>query len=188
MLDAGQLAQKTRAGRNDQMVVVVALAVIGDHRSAAVGQRGRGGLDEIDLLPVEEASQRKLQVLALHQSGRDPDRAWQIVKLVARRNDGDLRLDVEAVHLPHRGQPGKPSVVTPFITDQFAWARLLYARGLAAAPLLQRTVTADGLAAAIKTALHDNAMRERAKAIGAAVRAEDGLARAVAAIERIPRP
>jgi UDP:flavonoid glycosyltransferase YjiC (YdhE family) len=43
------------------------------------------------------------------------------------------------------------------------------------------------LAAAIRTALYDNRMRERAEAIGAAVRAEDGLASAVAVIERIPR-
>jgi sterol 3beta-glucosyltransferase len=79
---------------------------------------------------------------------------------------------------------GKPSVVTPFIADQFAWGRLLEARGLAPSPLPHRTLTADKLAAAIKTALDDAAMRERARAIGAAVRAEDGLARAVDAIER----
>jgi UDP:flavonoid glycosyltransferase YjiC (YdhE family) len=46
-----------------------------------------------------------------------------------------------------------------------------------------RILTADTLAAAIKMALSDDAMRERAHAIGAAVRAEDGLARAVDAIE-----
>ena len=79
---------------------------------------------------------------------------------------------------------GKPSVVTPFIADQFAWARLLNARGLAPMSLPHRTVNADALAAAIKTALHDEAMRERAKAIGASVRAENGLVRAVEAIER----
>jgi sterol 3beta-glucosyltransferase len=79
---------------------------------------------------------------------------------------------------------GKPSVVTPFITDQHAWARLLFARGLAPAPLPHRLLTADALASAIRTALSDAAMRERAAAIGATVRAENGLARAVAAIER----
>lgn len=79
---------------------------------------------------------------------------------------------------------GKPSVVTPFIADQFAWARLLNARGLAPAPLPHRTVIADALAAAIKTVLHDGAMRERAEKIGAIVRAENGLVRAVDAIER----
>jgi len=80
---------------------------------------------------------------------------------------------------------GRPSVVTPFIADQFAWGRLLAARGLAPPPLPHRSLNPDALAAAIETALSDESMRERAAAIGAAVRAEDGLKRAVAAIERI---
>jgi sterol 3beta-glucosyltransferase len=82
---------------------------------------------------------------------------------------------------------GKPSVVTPFIVDQFAWARLLAARGLAAPPLPHRSLTADALAAAIKMVLDDGAMLERAAAIGATVQAENGLARAIAAIERAAR-
>ena len=82
---------------------------------------------------------------------------------------------------------GKPSVVTPFIVDQFAWARLLSARGLAPAPLPHRDLTADALASAIKTVLGNGDMRERAAEIGATVRAENGVGRAVAAIERRAR-
>jgi sterol 3beta-glucosyltransferase len=82
---------------------------------------------------------------------------------------------------------GKPSIVTPFVVDQFAWARLLAARGLAPESLPHRAMTADAPAVAIKTALDDGAMRERAAAIGETVRAENGLAHAVAAIERIGR-
>jgi sterol 3beta-glucosyltransferase len=82
---------------------------------------------------------------------------------------------------------GKPSIVTPFIVGQFAWARLLAARGLAPESLPHRAMTADAPAVAIKTALDDGAMRERAAAIGETVRAENGLAHAVAAIERIGR-
>jgi sterol 3beta-glucosyltransferase len=81
---------------------------------------------------------------------------------------------------------GKPSIVTPFIVDQFAWARLLAARGPPES-LPHRAMTADAPAVAIKTALDDGAMRERAAAIGETVRAENGLAHAVAAIERIGR-
>src|SRR5208337_1875046 len=82
---------------------------------------------------------------------------------------------------------GKSSVVTPFIVDQFAWASLLAERGLAPAPLPHRTLTADALAAAIKTALDNSALREHAAAIGSTVQAENGLARAVTAIERTAR-
>jgi sterol 3beta-glucosyltransferase len=48
-------------------------------------------------------------------------------------------------------------------------------------------LTVDALAAAIKTALDDVAMRERAAAIGATVRAENGVAQAIASIERAAR-
>jgi sterol 3beta-glucosyltransferase len=82
---------------------------------------------------------------------------------------------------------GKPSIVTPFVVGQFAWARVLAARGLAPESLPHRAMTADAPAVAIKTALDDGAMRERAAAIGETVRAENGLAHAVAAIERIGR-
>ncbi len=104
MLDPWQLAEEPRAGRHDQMVVAIGLPGVGQHAAAAVGERGRRSLDELDLLALEEALQRKLQVLALHQSGRDPDRARQVMELVARRDDGDLRLDLEAPQLPHGGQ------------------------------------------------------------------------------------
>ena len=79
---------------------------------------------------------------------------------------------------------GKPSVVTPFIVDQFAWARLLQARGLAPAPLPHRALTADALAGAIGAALSDADMRRRAEDMGARVRAEDGVARAVETVLR----
>ena len=79
---------------------------------------------------------------------------------------------------------GKPSVVTPFIVDQFPWARLLHARGLAPAPLPHRALTAEALAAAIETALSDADMRRRAEYGARASGAEDGLGRAVQAVMR----
>ena len=82
---------------------------------------------------------------------------------------------------------GKPSVVTPFIVDQFPWARLLHVRGLAPPPLPHRALTQDSLAAAIQTALADAEMRRRAEEMGARVRAEDGLGRAVELVLRAAR-
>ncbi len=80
---------------------------------------------------------------------------------------------------------GKPSVVTPFIVDQFPWARLLEARGVAPAPIPHRTLTAEALGDALTSALHDEAMRRRAEDLGERVRAENGVGRAVAVIERV---
>lgn len=76
-----------------------------------------------------------------------------------------------------------PSVVVPFAGDQFFWAQRLYRLGAAAAPVDGKAVDAKALARAIEFALRP-ATRARAAELGAAMREEDGLRDAVAAIER----
>jgi sterol 3beta-glucosyltransferase len=78
---------------------------------------------------------------------------------------------------------GKPSIVVPFMTDQFFWARRLEESGLAPRAIPHAALSADGLDRAMGTVLGDRAMRQRAAALGAAVRSEKGVARAVEAIE-----
>lgn len=80
---------------------------------------------------------------------------------------------------------GRPMVVLPFFGDQPFWARRVAALGAGPAPLDRRTLSAEGLAAAIR-AMDDPAMRGRARALGALVRAEDGAAAAVSFIEGRP--
>ena len=156
----GSMAFRDRNAARD--VVLKAVARVG---ARAVLGSGWGGLARGSLPPF---------VFAIDEAPHD----WLFPRMAAIVHHGGAGTTGAAI------RAGKPSVVTPFIADQFAWARLLDARGLAPAPLPHRTVNADTLAAAIKTALHDAAMSERAKAIGAAVRAENGLFRAVEAIER----
>ena len=156
----GSMAFRDRDALLD--VVLRAVAKVG---ARAVLGSGWGGLGRGALPPF---------VFAVDEAPHD----WLFPHMAAIVHHGGAGTTGAAV------RAGKPSVVTPFIADQFAWARLLNARGLAPSPLPHRIVTADALAAAINTALHDGAMRERAKAIGATVRAENGLVRAVDAIER----
>lgn len=73
---------------------------------------------------------------------------------------------------------GVPSVVLPFAADQFFWAEQLRQRGIAPAAASSRKVTAATLSRAIAAA-RTTEMRERASAIGAKMRAEDGLKEAV---------
>lgn len=79
---------------------------------------------------------------------------------------------------------GVPSVVTPFFADQPFWARRVAALGVGPAPIPQRALTAEGLAGAIAAA-GAPALRRRAAAVGAIVRAEDGVGRAAAVIGRV---
>lgn len=74
---------------------------------------------------------------------------------------------------------GKPTVICPFIADQPFWGKVVYDRGVGPQPLPQKKLTADQLAAAIRIAVTDSAMQQRAAALGAQIQAEDGVACAV---------
>ena len=73
---------------------------------------------------------------------------------------------------------GVPSVVLPFAADQFFWAEQLRRVGIAPAAASGPKVTAHILSRAIDVA-QTAEMRERASAVGATMRTEDGLAKAV---------
>lgn len=78
---------------------------------------------------------------------------------------------------------GVPSIVVPFAGDQPFWAHRLALAGVAPPAVPGARFGADDLARGL--AFTDRIdVRERARELGAALRAEDGLARAVASIER----
>jgi sterol 3beta-glucosyltransferase len=79
---------------------------------------------------------------------------------------------------------GVPSVVVPFAGDQFFWADRLKQAGVATAAVNGRDLRAQALTSAIEFAEADP-VRARARALGERMRAEDGLARATLAIEKI---
>lgn len=78
---------------------------------------------------------------------------------------------------------GVPSVIVPYIEEQAIWAKTLHQRGLATRPIGWRRATPRRLAAALREALSDAALRERTAAAGERLRAENGGARAVDVIE-----
>lgn len=59
----------------------------------------------------------------------------------------------------------------------------MHALGVGPVPVPQRRLTSENLAAAIRVAVEDEAMRGRAAALGAKISAEDGVRRAVEVIE-----
>ena len=79
---------------------------------------------------------------------------------------------------------GVPSIATPFAGDQFFWAERLRLAGVAAAAVDGRRPKAEAFARALDFAA-TAAVRNRARVLGAAMRAENGVADAVAALERI---
>jgi sterol 3beta-glucosyltransferase len=78
---------------------------------------------------------------------------------------------------------GKPTVICSFVGDQTFWGNRVAALGVGPRPIPRRRLTADRLAEAIDLAVSDKNMRQRAAALGAVIRAEDGVGQAVANIE-----
>jgi sterol 3beta-glucosyltransferase len=83
---------------------------------------------------------------------------------------------------------GKPQLICPFMGDQGFWGKQVYNAGVGPKPINQRALTVRWLADAIKDATTDTAMRERAAQLGDTIRAEDGVGKAVAIIEKLASP
>jgi sterol 3beta-glucosyltransferase len=79
---------------------------------------------------------------------------------------------------------GVPTVVVPFAFDQPFWGARIKAFGLGPDPIPIKKLTADRLASAIKTAVTDAGMRQRANSCGAAIRDEDGIGNAMKFIKQ----
>jgi sterol 3beta-glucosyltransferase len=80
---------------------------------------------------------------------------------------------------------GRPSVICPFMGDQPFWGSRVHALGVGPQPIPQKKLTANELAAAIRTAVSDERMQEKANSLGQKIRGEDGVRTAVAAIEQM---
>jgi UDP:flavonoid glycosyltransferase YjiC (YdhE family) len=81
-------------------------------------------------------------------------------------------------------QAGIPSIVVPFAGDQLFWADRLHRLGVAPAPLSVTSMRAPKLAESLALA-GEPAVRARAAALGAQMRSENGLAKAISAIETL---
>lgn len=80
---------------------------------------------------------------------------------------------------------GRPQVVCPFVADQPFWGRRVHDLGVGPAPIDQRHLDADRLAAAIEQAVTDTRLASAATRLGRLVRAEDGVHDAVRQLEAI---
>ena len=78
---------------------------------------------------------------------------------------------------------GVPSIVTPLFVDQPYWGRRVHELGVGPRPIMRRAMTVENLTHAIRTALTDDRMRERAARLGEVISAEDGVGQAVELID-----
>lgn len=79
---------------------------------------------------------------------------------------------------------GIPSVIVPFFGDQPFWGQRVLELGVGPRPIPRRMLTVERLAQAIQTAVTDQGMHQRAADLGADIRSEDGIGRAVAVVQQ----
>lgn len=82
---------------------------------------------------------------------------------------------------------GVPSIIVPHFGDQPFWGDRARRLGVGPDPIPRAQLTADRLAYALRVAATHGPLRQRAAALGARIRAEDGIGTAVAVIARYLR-
>ncbi|MBX3055199.1 MAG: glycosyltransferase family 1 protein [Anaerolineae bacterium] len=80
---------------------------------------------------------------------------------------------------------GLPTVLVPFLFDQFYWGRRIVALGVGPEPVPYKALTAERLAAAIDTAVTSPHIRQRTAELGQHIRQEDGVGTAVKIVKQI---
>ncbi|MFC1879653.1 FAD binding domain-containing protein [Chloroflexota bacterium] len=80
---------------------------------------------------------------------------------------------------------GVPSIIVPFGFDQYYWGRRAAQLGVGPNPLPFKKLSAERLAAAIRQAITDHQMRQRAAELGKKLRAETGIQDAADVIQSI---
>jgi UDP:flavonoid glycosyltransferase YjiC (YdhE family) len=103
---------------------------------------------------------------------------WLFPRMAALVHHGGAGTTAEAL------RSGVPSIVAPFFADQPFWGQRVADLGVGPAPIPQKQLTAEKLEGAIRIAVSDAGMRDRAAALGQKIREEDGVARAIEAFHQ----
>jgi sterol 3beta-glucosyltransferase len=104
--------------------------------------------------------------------------SWLFPRMAAVVHHGGAGTTAEGL------RAGVPNVIVPFIFDQYFWGARIKALGLGPDPIPQKNLSADRLARAIKIAVTDSGMKQRAATCGMAIRAENGTENAVKITQR----
>jgi sterol 3beta-glucosyltransferase len=79
---------------------------------------------------------------------------------------------------------GIPTMIVPFFGDQFFWGKRIEDLGVGPTHMSIKNITVEKLSKSINALLTDQKMIQRAASIGEQIRSQDGVGRAVAAINR----
>lgn len=156
----GSMASADAAATTARILEAVAHAGV-----RAVLARGWGGLVDA-ALPTN--------VFALDEAPH----AWLFPRMAAVVHHGGAGTTAAGL------RAGCPTLICPFGLDQPFWGHRIAALGVGPAPLPQKRLNAESLGAALTELVSQPRFKEAATRIAAAIQAQDGVATAVALIER----
>jgi UDP:flavonoid glycosyltransferase YjiC (YdhE family) len=153
------------AGRNPEQLASLVIEALAKSGQRGLLLTGWGGL-RAELLPDN--------VFVLDSAPH----SWLFPRMAAVVHHGGAGTTAEGL------RAGVPSVIIPFVLDQSFWGARIKALGLGPNPIPKKNLTADRLANAIRIAVTDSGMKQRAHSCGAAIRAENGIANAMKIIQQ----
>jgi UDP:flavonoid glycosyltransferase YjiC (YdhE family) len=152
--------------RNPEEMVDIILQALAQTRQRAIMLSGWSGLHKADL---------PQSVLSLDSASF----SWLFPRVAAVVHHGGAGTTSAGL------RAGVPSIVVPFMGDQPFWGRRVAGLGVGPEPIPRKKLTVERLAQALQETLTDQTMRQRAAELGAKIRTEDGVARAVAVVQQL---
>ncbi len=153
------------SSRKPEETANIALQALASSKQRGVLATGWGGLSKSDL-PDD--------VFTIERAPH----SWLFPKMAAIVHHGGAGTTGAAL------RAGIPSIVVPHFMDQPFWGHRVVTLGAGPQPIPRSQLTAEHLAYAIALAVNDQAIRQRASMLGEQIRAENGVARAVEAIDK----
>jgi UDP:flavonoid glycosyltransferase YjiC (YdhE family) len=154
------------AGRNPQQFAGLVLEALAKSGQRGVLLTGWGGMQAV---PAPE------DVFVLDSAPH----SWLFPRMAAVVHHGGAGTTAEGL------RAGLPTVIVPFILDQPFWGKRVRALGVGPQPIPRKNLAAENLAHAIDAAVTQPEIRQRAARLGEAIRAEDGVGKAVDLIKQI---
>lgn len=168
-LDAGEppvyIGFGSMGGRNPEEAGAIALEALERSGQRGVLATGWGGL-KTGNLPA-----------SVHLISSIPH-SWLFPRMAAVVHHGGAGTTAAGL------RAGVPSIIVPFMGDQPFWGRRVTDLGVGPVPVSRKDLTAERLALTITEAVTNAPMRRKARDLGEKIRAEDGIASAVAFVER----
>jgi sterol 3beta-glucosyltransferase len=151
--------------------------------------RDAAGLTDLVLKALDRAGQRGV----LHTGWGALERVWRSDRVFPVESVPHEWLFPRMAAIIHHGgagttgaalRAGVPSLVVPFAADQPFWGRRTAELGAGPRPIARKRLTVERLTDALRAAVADADMRQRAGALGRQIQTEDGVARAVELFEQ----